>query len=1000
MRDDAELAAVSFVDGAQGWAVGDRGIIWHTADGGQSWQLQESGVDARLESVHFVDGQAGWIGGGFQRPYVRGTSGVLLRTGDGGHTWGADQSLLVPAVKYVRFFGAAQGWVVAEPSPLFPTGILHTGDAGRTWTPLAGRTVTAWGVADFHDPLAGAVAGPHGARASVRERGLDEWQQPEFGLREPRAMRITSASDGWMVGDGGLVLTTRDGGRSWRPPQTPLVADDFDFRAVAARGRRSWIAGSPGSRVFASPDGGETWESFPTGQSLPLNALAFADDEHGWAVGALGTILATVDGGRTWQRQRGPRQRAAMLAFFGDAHDVPVEAFAHWVAGEGYVGAVEFLARRDVEPGTESAAALTASRRAALTALGFSAVEAAWGFPLRQDGLRATAEQIVDGWNRAHAGQGIEQLEAHLVRQIRTYRPEVVLTSAAGAGGDNPLANLIHQAVGRAVAAAGDASKFPEQIADAGLEPWTVKKRAANLPAGQLGAINSNTSQLAPRLMQSLSQYAAAARGQLFQGYRPPPANWGFRVLLDSREEASGQQDLFSGMSLPFGSEARRELAAAPRAELDAVRQIADKHRNFQAIVAHSKRSGRGGAVLLAQVGDLTRGLDAPTAGQALFELGQTYYAEGQWDMAAEMFRLLCEKYPGHALVVPSYVWLVQYWSSGEAACRASRDGSVPVVPASAPAAESPPQPMPARGIPAANQVTQTSFAATSASAGPAAGGEPRGLAARRAKADAFAEVLQRSDALAFSGLNVQFPLVAGEGRGKGRAASRFTSAMDHTRPHDAWWACARGEHWLQESSGPAPPKSVFVVARAASKPRLDGRLDDDVWQQANREELRSALADDSQWPAAAMMAYDDEFLYVAVACRCASGAAYPAADGVRPRDADLAAQDRVELLIDIDRDWTTFYRLAVDHRGWAAEDCWGDAAWNPRWFVAAIRGENDWTVEAAIPLAELSIERVAPKTVWALGLQRIVPEVGFQSWTRPAAITPIPEGFGYLIFD
>ena len=37
--EDAELADVCFVDAQRGWAVGDRGVIWHTADGGRRWQL-------------------------------------------------------------------------------------------------------------------------------------------------------------------------------------------------------------------------------------------------------------------------------------------------------------------------------------------------------------------------------------------------------------------------------------------------------------------------------------------------------------------------------------------------------------------------------------------------------------------------------------------------------------------------------------------------------------------------------------------------------------------------------------------------------------------------------------------------------------------------------------------------------------------------------------------------------------------------------------------------
>src|SRR6188508_1575182 len=39
---DAELTAVTFVNADRGWAVGDRGVVWHTGDGGRTWKLQNS----------------------------------------------------------------------------------------------------------------------------------------------------------------------------------------------------------------------------------------------------------------------------------------------------------------------------------------------------------------------------------------------------------------------------------------------------------------------------------------------------------------------------------------------------------------------------------------------------------------------------------------------------------------------------------------------------------------------------------------------------------------------------------------------------------------------------------------------------------------------------------------------------------------------------------------------------------------------------------------------
>ena len=60
-------------------------------------------------------------------------------------------------------------------------------------------------------------------------------------------------------------------------------------------------------------------------------------------------------------------------------------------------------------------------------------------------------------------------------------------------------------------------------------------------------------------------------------------------------------------------------------------------------------------------------------------------------------------------------------------------------------------------------------------------------------------------------------------------------------------------------------------------------------------------------------------------------------------------------LLLDVDRDYATWWQLSVDHRGRPAASCFGDATWNPQWYIAAGGDESWWTVEAAIPLAELA---------------------------------------------
>jgi hypothetical protein len=113
-----------------------------------------------------------------------------------------------------------------------------------------------------------------------------------------------------------------------------------------------------------------------------------------------------------------------------------------------------------------------------------------------------------------------------------------------------------------------------------------------------------------------------------------------------------------------------------------------------------------------------------------------------------------------------------------------------------------------------------------------------------------------------------------------------------------------------------------------------------------------------------------------------------------------LSTHDRVAIRFDVDRDYTTYFELVVDHRGWTHDACWSDAHWDPTWYVAAADDESTWTVEAAVPLAELVRAPPAARHVWAVSARRTIPRVGFESWAGEARHGASPEQFGLMIFE
>src|SRR5262249_31982493 len=152
------------------------------------------------------------------------------------------------------------------------------------------------------------------------------------------------------------------------------------------------------------------------------------------------------------------------------------------------------------------------------------------------------------------------------------------------------------------------------------------------------------------------------------------------------------------------------------------------------------------------------------------------------------------------------------------------------------------------------------------------------------------------------------------------------------------------------------------------------------------------------EYPTEARLCFDQDFLYLALRCRHPADRYVPPVKG-RTADADLRPFDRVGLTLDLDRDYATYFHFQVDQRGGVCDHCWGDRAWNRRWFVAVHSDREAWQVEAAIPLSELTGEPVTVGKAWACNLVRVLPGRGVQAFSLPADVEPRLEGLGLLLF-
>lgn len=1060
LEEDAQLHDVQFVSDQRGWAVGDHGVIWHTSDGGEQWNLQNSGVSCSLYSVCFLSDRVGWAAGGGTMPFTRLSYGVLLHTTDGGKTWqtllsnetkcraeparkdavpddnppaknspasnssGPGPAAKLPRLTRVKFFSQDQGFAAGQGSEDQPSGVFFTEDGGASWRDLPGQTSPGWLAADFLNEEIGVVAGPRGRVALIAGEQIALPRVENLGVRGLHGVALQRPRSGWLVGDGGLVLRTDNAGLVWEAPPTPLpegIREAFDFRTVCCRGKHVWVAGEPGSVIWHSADGGKSWEKQTTEQTLPLAAIRFSSDECGCAVGALGTILQTSDGGATWETVRGGGRRLALMLLQGTQPQVSLKPVVEHSGELGYRSLISVVASSDVSTAGSFETAFPVRLADAVSLAGGSAARVDWRLPLAIPGLERNAEKLVADWKRRTEGRLEEILIGGIVRQLRTWRPSVLVLEKPAE--TDALTRLINQAAIKAAEQARDSTRFLEQQELAGLQPWHVQKVYLHLPPGSTGHVQVDPHQYLARMQQTVHSAASPAESLLFDETAAPPLRETYRLVRthwDDEQGASIAANFFAGLSIPPGSDARRQLLPIDDRDLTARQKLAQKQRNFAAVTDRTLDDPRKAGQLIAQLSDAVHGMSDDQGALQLAELAERYHEHGQWELAELAMVELVEKYPEQPAALRAMQQLVQYWASAEITWRRlkkssnshqrertdpsqisqaivqvearlakqARDDAKTVFDVDDGSKETDAVDVsrPERNVATAGYVVHKQF--------------DQKLRFWQAQAARMARNLeQRAPQLAATP-EVQFPMAAlFRQREKFARADEIYRRFLQRETRGAWAWPAAAELWLNQPIAPLDGPVVDCI-RVPQRPVLDGVLSDNCWQDAAEMPLNDANKGGGR--SLAMLCHDGEYLYLAVSLPRAAGVRTDGpTQAARRYDEDLADFDRVTLCLDVDRDRVTYFGFSIDQRGCTSESCWHDRSWNPAgWIVAVDADDTHWRLEAAIPFAELTPRPPEAGSAWGVAVVRTIPAVGWQSWTQPVGEKLRPETFGLVRFD
>ncbi len=214
----------------------------------------------------------------------------------------------------------------------------------------------------------------------------------------------------------------------------------------------------------------------------------------------------------------------------------------------------------------------------------------------------------------------------------------------------------------------------------------------------------------------------------------------------------------------------------------------------------------------------------------------------------------------------------------------------------------------------------------------------------------------------------------------------------------------------VHEYKNSLPACRVQPVRRVAAAPAVDGALDDACWREAATARYFGAPDGGASKidPTTFYFGYDEKNLYVAARCEQKDMGALVVK--AAERDAFVHSDDCVGFFFRPDPQKDVFYQIYVNPAAViydvaytfappAELDSEGPAAWNGAYELATARGDDYWTLEAAIPFATLGVDGAVAGDRWGVNFRRKEQaQKSSADWQYPVGFDP--RRFGYLAFE
>ncbi|HNW90528.1 MAG TPA: YCF48-related protein [Bacteroidales bacterium] len=283
-----DFSSLYFLSTSNGFAVGGSGIF-KTTDAGANWIPLFSDQYIPASKILFTDNENG---------YALGHKGYILKTTNGGKNW-ADIKIGTQNTGFrTMYFQNSNSGLLIDNNDI----IYQTNDAGKNWLKQGSlpknKSINAF---HFFDTNSMTLCTNNGSIFKTINKGKD-WTEKTFDLDENfYDICFTGRDTGYVVGRLGIFIKTYDGEQTWLP--APLDSRMPVHGVFFIDGLHGYTIVD--DKIQKTTDGAVSWTNFEieSETSLQLNDVFFSDKNTGYVVGQKGLILKTEDAGIHWKIQ-------------------------------------------------------------------------------------------------------------------------------------------------------------------------------------------------------------------------------------------------------------------------------------------------------------------------------------------------------------------------------------------------------------------------------------------------------------------------------------------------------------------------------------------------------------------------------------------------------------------------------------------------------------------------------------------------------------------------